>query len=87
MTIPLTTQPPTQTDVLQAVRETLADGPGDYRLPDFLASVDWSDSVRPQSVVADLLGSLELWDSEYREGDMDWEQFAARLKSIGANPA
>ena len=87
MTIPLTTQPPTHIDVLQAVRETLAGGPGDYRLPDFLASVDWSDAVRPQAGVADLLGRLELWDSEYREGDIDWEQFAAELEALGANPA
>ena len=87
MTIPLTTQPPTQTDVLQAVRETLADGPGDYRLPDFLASVDWSEAVRPQPAVADLLGSLELWDCEYREGDIGWDELAARLDALSSDTA
>ena len=81
------TLPPAHTDVLQAVRETLAGGPGDYRLPDFLASVDWSDAVRPPSVVADLLGSLELWDCEYREGNIDWAELAARLNSIGVDSA
>ena len=74
--------PPTQTDVFQTVLETLADGPADYRLPDFLASVDWSTSVRPQAEVTDLLGSLELWDCEYREGDIGWDEFADRLGSL-----
>ena len=87
MTIPLTTQPPTHIDVLQAVRETLAGGPGDYRLPGFLASVDWSDAVRPPSFVADLLGSLELWDCEYREGDIGWDELAARLDALSSDTA
>ena len=73
---------PTDADVLQAVRQTLADGPDDYRLPDFLASVDWSEAVRPPPEVADMLGRLELWDSEYREGDIGWEQFAAELTAL-----
>ena len=68
--------------LLQAIRQALAGGPGDYRLPDFLASVDWSTSVRPQCVVANLLGSLELWDCEYREGDIGWDEFADRLGSL-----
>ena len=76
------TLPPTTADVADRIRQTLADGPGDYRLPDFLASVDWSYAVRPQPVVADLLGSLELWDCEYREGDIGWEQFAAALSAL-----
>ena len=74
--------PPIQT-VLEVIRKTLADGPADYRIPDFLASVDWSDAVRPQSVV-DLLGRLELWDSEYREGDIGWDELAARLGLLAA---
>ena len=68
--------------MLQAIRQTLADGPGEYRLPDFLAAVDWSTSVRPQAEVTDLLGSLELWDCEYREGDISWDEFADRLGSL-----
>ena len=79
------TLPPTEADVADAIRQTLADGPSDYRLPDFLASVDWSDAVRPPSFVADLLGSLELWDCEYREGDIGWEQFAAELEALGGD--
>ncbi len=77
------TLPPTAADVSEAIRETLAGGPADYRLPDFLASVDWSDAVRPSSDVEDLLGRLELWDSEYREGDVGWDEFASRLNAIG----
>ena len=87
MTIPLTTQPPTHTDVLQAVRETLADGPGDYRLPDFLALVDWSERCRPEPAIADLLGRLELWDCEYREGDIGWDELAARLAALSSDTA
>ena len=75
-------KPPTLADVLEAIRGTAADGPAEYRLPDFLASIDWSASVRPSSEVAAILGSLELWDSEYREGDLDWAEFAARLDSF-----
>ena len=79
------TLPPTGTDVADAIRQTLANGPGDYRLPDFLAAVDWSEAVRPQAGVADLLGRLELWDSEYREGDIGWDQFAAELEALGGD--
>ena len=81
------TTPPTPTDVLQAIRQTLADGPGEYRLPDFLAAVDWSTSVRPQPAIADLLGRLELWDCEYREGDIGWDELAARLAALSSDTA
>ena len=82
MTTPLTSQPPTQADVLEAIRETVANGRDEYGLPDFLASIDWSVAVRPPSEVAAMLGRLELWDSEYREGDMDWAEFVGRLDSL-----
>ena len=81
------TLPPTDADVLQAVRQTLSAGPGEYRLPDFLAAVDWSEAVRPPPKVADLLGRLELWDSEYREGDMGWDEFAAGLSALDGDAA
>ena len=78
---------PTRADVVEAIRETVADGPGEYRLPDFLASIDWSASVRPSSEVAAMLGRLELWDSEYREGDVDWTEFSERLGSLSQGVA
>lgn len=55
-----TARPLTDADVLQAIRQTLADGPGDYRLPVFLAAVDWSEGVRPSPEVAYVLGRPEL---------------------------
>lgn len=82
-----TALPPTDADVLQAVRKTLADGPREYRLPDFLAAVDWSEGVRPSPEVADLLGRLELWDCEYREGDRGWDDFAVALGALDSNAA
>lgn len=72
---------------MQAVRNALADGSSTYRLPDFLAAVDWSEAVRPAPEVADLLGRLELWDSEYREGDMGWDEFAAALGALDSDAA
>ncbi len=75
-------QPSTRDDVLVVIRQTAANGPGEYRLPDFLASIDWSDTLRPPPEVADVLGRLELWDSEYREGDIDWPELAARLGAL-----
>ncbi len=87
MTTPLTSQPPTQADVLEAIRETVANGPGEYRLPDFLASIDWSVAVRPAPEVAAMLGRLELWDSEYLEGDMDWAEFASKLDALSGGVA
>ena len=81
------TLPSTAADVSEAIRQTLADGPGDYRLPDFLASVDWSEAVRPPPEVADLLGRLELWDCEYREGDIGWDELAARLDALSSDTA
>ena len=68
--------------MLQAIRRTIGDGPGEYRLPDFLAAVDWSEDSRPPAPVTDLLGRLELWDSEYREGDLEWEELVARLTAL-----
>ena len=73
--------------MLEAIRETVANGSEEYRLPDFLASIDWSDAVRPQPEVADLLGRIELWDSEYREADIDWAELVARLSSLSAGVA
>ena len=78
--------PPIQA-VLEVIRKTIADGPADYRIPDFLAAVDWSDAVRPSPEVADLLGSLELWDCEYREGDIGWDELAARLDALSSDTA
>ena len=72
--------------MLQAIRQALAGGPRDYRLPDFLASVDWSTSVRPQAGIADRLGRLELWDCEYREGDIGWDELAALLGALSSDP-
>ncbi len=80
-------QPPTQGQVFAVVAETIERGPSDYRLPDFLASIDWSLAVRPPSEVAAMLGRLELWDSEYREGDMDWAEFVERLDSLAEGVA
>ncbi|MYD66131.1 MAG: hypothetical protein F4X26_09190 [Chloroflexi bacterium] len=73
---------PTRREVLEAIRETVANGPGEYRLPDFLASIDWCVAVRPTPDVAAMLGRLELWDSEYREGDMDWADFTSKLDAL-----
>lgn len=78
---------PTRSDVLEAIRETVANGPGEYRLPDFLASIDWSLTVRPTPEIASMLGRLELWDSEYREGDMDWAEFIERLDTFSEGVA
>ena len=85
MTTPLITQPPTVADIVAAVRATLADGPDAYRLPDYLASVDWSERCRPTGEAADMLGRLEMWDSEYREGDIEWAEFEARLDGLRAS--
>lgn len=85
--IPMASEPPTQADVLEAIRATIANGPGDYGLSDFLASIDWSAAVRPSPEVASMLGRLELWDSEYREGDMDWAEFVERLDALGEGVA
>ncbi len=79
MTTPPATGRTELTDVLRAIDGTLLGGPRDYRLPDFLAAVDWSAGSAPAPTVADLLGRLELWDSEYQEGDLEWDEFVARL--------
>ena len=82
MTTPPATGRTDLADVLRAIHGTLKSGPRDYRLPDFLAAVDWSAGLAPAPTVADLLGCLELWDSEYREGELDWEEFVARLSPL-----
>ena len=80
-------QPPTSSEVVAVVAETIARGPDSYRLPDFLASIDWSVAVRPPSEVAAVLGRLELWDSEYREGDIGWAEFVERLDALSEGVA
>ena len=83
----MSNQPATPGDVLEAIRATLAAGPGAYCLPDYLASVDWSERCRPTGEAADMLGRLEMWDSEYREGDIGWREFEARLGALNGGVA
>ncbi len=51
-------------------------------LDDFLASVDWSGTDRKRPKIADDLGQLENWSSQFTSGDLSRPQFIARLLSF-----
>ena len=51
-------------------------------LDDFLASVDWSGTDQKRPKIADHLGQLEGWSSQYVSGDINQTQFIARLLSF-----
>jgi hypothetical protein len=79
MTTPPATGRTQLADVLLAIDRAIEGGEARYVLPDFLAAVDWSAQHAPATEAAKLLGRLELWDSEFREGDLTWPEFAERL--------
>lgn len=63
------------------VRTALRRGLDQSSLLDYLASIDWGGSPGDPAV-RDLLGQIELWATEYDEGDLSLGQYMARLVSI-----
>lgn len=49
---------------------------------DFVASVDWTDATAADQRLLDALGRLELWTTEYREGDLTAQVYRERLLSL-----
>src|ERR1700694_1221834 len=55
-------------DVLSVVRQSLRHGLNADALEDFLASVDWSGTDRERPEIADVLGQMEGWASQFGDG-------------------
>lgn len=49
---------------------------------DFVASVDWSDTESAGGRVKELLGELEMWTTEFDEGDLSRSEYIGRLLSL-----
>ena len=68
--------------VQEVVRQTLSHGLNMRTLDDFLAKVDWSGAQSSRPAIADVIGQLELWSTEYGEGDLTDTEMTSRLRSL-----
>jgi hypothetical protein len=68
-----------QDRVLDAVRAALQSGLNADALNDFIASVDWSGTDKRRPKIADALGQLEGWASQYSDGELTRSEYIARL--------
>src|SRR5437870_12792433 len=64
------------------VRQSLRAGLNIDILDDVLASIDWSGTHQHRPAIADDLGQLEAWNSEYSEGRLTESRYVARLLSV-----
>jgi hypothetical protein len=69
-------------DVLNVVRQALRAGLDADALEDFLASVDWSGTDRQRPPIADLLGQMEGWGSQYADRAFSQAQYVGHLLSL-----
>lgn len=68
--------------VQKEVRASLTAGLDVGMLSNFLASVDWSGVSTKRPKIADDLGNLEAWLTQYTESFISQDQFIARLLSV-----
>ncbi len=66
------------------VRDALAATDTVETIADFLAAVDWSNAEQADAGIRAVLGHLEEWDSEVREGDLEPGEYFDRLRSLVA---
>ena len=69
-------------DVRAMLRDALDGGLDSTAIADFLALVDWSGTDQRRPPIADLLGQLEAWSTEYAEGDLSRDQYIDRLVAL-----
>src|SRR3990170_658809 len=69
-------------EVLNVIRRALRSGLDADALGDFLASVDWSGTDRNRPEIADLLGQMEGWASQYADGDLTQARYVGLLLSL-----
>lgn len=69
-------------DVLNVVRRALRSGLDADAIEDFVASVDWSGAKRQPPRIAEVLGQVEGWASQYADGDLSRAQYVGHLLSL-----
>ena len=69
-------------EVLNVIRRALRSGLDADALEDFLASVDWSGTDRNRPEIADLLGQMEGWASQYANSDLTQARYVGLLLSL-----
>ena len=76
---------PIQSVTVPMIRTAIADAMAVRdldRITDFLASVDWSHFGTADPAIRDLLGRVELWDTEFVEKDITEAEYTERLRSV-----
>jgi|GEM_PF-4008736 len=68
-------------DIRAAVRHALQSADKDV-LADFLASVDWGGVEDTDPAIRELLGQLELLNTEFAEGALSRDDYEAALGSV-----
>lgn len=51
-------------------------------IDDFLASVDWSGTAHERPPIADTLGQLESWSSDFGDGALSESRYVAQLLGL-----
>lgn len=72
----------TNSRIASVVRRALRFGLDAELVADFLARVDWTTVERASAKTARRLGQMELWATEYAEGDLTRGEYMARLASV-----
>ncbi len=68
--------------ISQEIRLALHRGLDSERIADFLATIDWSAVDRARPAVKDQLGKLEMWSTQYAEGDLNRYAYMTRLATL-----
>lgn len=68
--------------VQAAVRDALQRGRDADCLDEFVASIDWSGTDRLRPPIADLVGQLEGWTTDYLEGSLPEREYLDLLLGI-----
>lgn len=69
-------------DVLAVVKRALSAALAADVLEDFLSSIDWSGTDRERPEIADILGQMEGWASQYGDGGLTRAQYVGHLLSL-----
>lgn len=72
----------TRVDLLDVIRKSLHAELSAEVIDDFVASVDWSHATGAPSPMAEVIGALEGWASEYADGELPRGEYITRLLSL-----
>jgi len=73
--------------VRATVRGALKHGVDSEAIADWLTAIDWGGVESADPSVREIVGLVELWSTEYAEGDLTAAEYADRLSRVRVNPS